>query len=374
MNGRAGDGRPWWRSGIVLVAIAEAIAGVGLILLSTVKFNLYPFDIAETQRLLAEVGVGLMAAAILTGTVEYVTQSRHNRELTSLAGLMNSRQAELVQAIEAQYKQLTEDLHQRHHVLLEELKVATLDSILREFIPPEDIITQIRRHIIQEPFIRENYEVEIRLGWTDDRRFLNKSQTIRYRVRNVSEYPRKCPIRIREDVFVDGTERKIPRFERISVSRFREPSPWVFRNVGTNAQQISPNADKSVALEFDTSDRASTVSITFDLDPRTEASVEADFFGLISAKDFYTFNVAIPTTALELTIEHPDDLYIRARPLHPQGRFDGEDQWPDKKRWSIEAGLLPFQGVLVEWWPEPTSASGKQAAEVADGTSQPAPG
>jgi hypothetical protein len=366
--------RPRRPSGIVVIAIVEAVVGVGLILLSNTAFNVYPFDVAETQRLLTDVGVGLMAAAILTGTVEYIANSRHNRELASLQGLMDKRQADLVKAINAQYANLTTDLNERHHVLLEELKVATLDSILHEFVPQRQIVDQIRRHIVEKPFVRENYKVHIRLAWTDDQRLLHKSQTLSYNIVNVSEYPQPCTIRIREDVFLNESSVIRPTFEKVSVRRSKEPSSWVFRDIGTASQQASGNLDQKITLDFDgTSSDASTVRLTFDLVSRQDAFVEADILGLISAKDFYAFNVAIPTTALDLLIEHPEDLFVRAKPLHPEDAFTCVDQSKrNESHWTIAAGLLPFQGVLVEWWPDPTSAAGMQPAAVADRQPQPA--
>ena len=59
----------------------------------------------------------------------------------------------------------------------------------------------------------------------------------------------------------------------------------------------------------------------------------------------------INSTSLEVDItEHPEDLEVDFRPLHPN--FNSvEEKTNDRhtKRWKINAGILPGQGIQIEW-------------------------
>jgi hypothetical protein len=84
----------------------------------------------------------------------------------------------------------------------------------------------------------------------------------------------------------------------------------------------------------------------------------------------YKYNIVsvLNSTGIEVNIiDHPEDLEVSAYPIHPS--FEKWKIYPNgrcHKRWKIATGILPGQGVQIEWKPKSSTPQNPTAQ-----TSQP---
>jgi hypothetical protein len=87
-----------------------------------------------------------------------------------------------------------------------------------------------------------------------------------------------------------------------------------------------------------------------ELIPGESIRVTAKMADISNSRDVFPFLVNKAAINLFITVSHPEDLVVRASPLHPSEHlFKTKVDEPNLKTWAIEGGLLPFQGIQLSW-------------------------
>ena len=285
----------------IIIGMGEGVLG----LLFTVVASLAP-SLRLPQwlppDLLSDLGVGLLAAGITTATLEPISRRRLQRDV-------------------------------------EEIKQAHFESVLKGLMP-EPIFDEVQAHIIRQPFLRTNFHVTLELSWTDEtREYLCKSQTNSYDVENMSRTLERYELRVSEERVNEDKFPGSTRIQEIRVQLPVDPMPTVY---------IDARLDEFV----EKTDQYVRALIPVMLEPGQSAKVITRRKTILSGRDVYPYAVNKPTIQLDLTVAHPEDLAVQAMPMHPsQHAFVNEVNALTLKRWCIEAGLLPFQGIEISWHP-----------------------
>lgn len=292
----------------IIVGICELV--IGLILITTASLA-PPLNIPAPLwllSLLSDLGIGLLAAGIITGTLEPVSRKRLQLDIA-------------------------------------EIKQAHFESVLKGLMP-EPIFHEVQAHIIRKPFLRTNFSVNLELSWVDEtREYLYKSQTVSYNVENVSRTLERYELRVYE--------------ERINEDRF--PGATSIREIRVqSSDDLEPNVYIADSLDkfIEKTDQLVEARIPVMLEPGQRVRIVTQVKSVHFSRDVYPYNLTNPTILLDFTLAHPNDLLVQALPLHPSKHaFITEVRAPTLKRWRIEAGFLPFQGIQISWRPMPLAVT-----------------
>lgn len=295
----------------VIIGIGEGLLGLALIAIASLASPLsIPLPL-WSLGVLSDLGIGLLAAGIITGTLEPISRKRLQRDI-------------------------------------EQIREAHFETMLKGLMP-EPIFEEVQAHIIREPFLRRNFRVVLELSWTDEtREYLHKSQIISYEVENASRTLERYGLRVWEE---RANEDRFPgstRIQEIQVQPYDGKQPSVY--VDTDLDDFIEKTPQDVRA-----------LIPVMLEPGERARVVTRVRSVMSSRDVYFYAVTNSTVQLALTLAHPSDLSAQAMPMHPsQRKFMVEADTPTLKCWRIEAGLLPFQGIQLTWHPIPLLAQGQE--------------
>lgn len=287
----------------IFIAIGEAGLGLTFILIASLASPLSIPLPGWSFGLLSNLGIGLLAAGIITGTLEPITRKRLQRDI-------------------------------------EEIKQAHIESVLKGLMS-EPIFREVQAHIIRQPFLRRDFRVTIELSWKDKqkREYLCKSQTVNYDVENVSRTLEDYELyvfeeKVNEDLFPGSTvitEIKVDSLDG------REPSVYT---------------DNKLAEYIETTEQLVEARIPVKLRPNQNIRIFTSMRSIHSSREIYPYVLTTPTVDVELTVSHPHDLSVQAVPMHPSRHaFVTEVNTSTLKRWRIRAGILPFQGIETTWRP-----------------------
>jgi hypothetical protein len=277
----------------IIVGIGEAL--IGLMLTVAPELIKIPEAVAH---FLPHLGIGVLAAGVLTATIEPIARKRLQHDILAI-------------------------------------RSAHFETMLRGLMP-EPIFEQVQAHIIMQPFLRSNFYVTAELNWKDEaHEYLSQFQTIRYDVTNIARTIEQFKVsafeeRMHEDKFPNST-----KIHSISIQRpdYLEPDEYK----GERLDKIRNVTDQVVE-----------VSIPIQLLPGQKAKVAMCIDSILASRDVYTHVMINPTINFDLTVIHPENLIVRGMPLHPSSSaFVTDMDTPKVKRWRIEAGILPFQGIEV---------------------------
>ncbi|HEU0143399.1 MAG TPA: hypothetical protein VFQ47_01320 [Nitrososphaera sp.] len=282
----------------IIIGIGQAF--IGLMLTVIPPLTVSPLWIID---LLSHVGIGILAAGVLTATLEPISRMRLQRAI-------------------------------------EEIRTAHFEAILKGFMP-EPIFEEVQNHIIREPFLRSNFRVAVEFSWKDEaREYLSKSQTVRYDVQNIAQNVEEFEVNTWEE---RKNEDKFPNnaaIYYISVQTLDGSTRIEYNE--NNIHEIQKVTDQLVEAQF-----------TIHLKPGQKAEVIIRMRSVLLSKDIYPFVMSNATVGLDFTVAHPNNLIVEAIPMHPsKSAFRTEVLERTVKRWRIEKGLLPFQGVQVSWQPD----------------------
>jgi hypothetical protein len=298
----------------IVLGIIEGLAGLILISIAAIAaFHLQISMQPELINLLSDLGIGLLTAGVITGTLEPISRRRMQRDI-------------------------------------KEIKRTHFESLLKGFMP-EPIFNEVQAHIIRQPFLRTNFHVTRELGWEDEtREYLKNSLTFSYDVENVSRTLENYELyvgqeRVNEDKFPGTT-----RIQMIRLQSSRDLQSIVYS--GDDLEKFMEKTDQFISAR-----------IPVMLEPGQKVNVVARMSSMLESRDVYTFLVVTPTMKLDLTVAHPKDLSIQAIPNHPSiHAFKTEVDAPTLKRWRIDAGLLPYQGIQLSW--RPIALTSKKKSEI----------
>lgn len=297
----------------IIIGIGQVI--IGLLLTVIPRSTASPLWVID---LLSHLGIGVLAAGILTATLEPISRKRSQRAI-------------------------------------EEIRAAHFEAILKGFMP-EPIFEEIQNHIIREPFTRTNFRVAVEFSWKGNTgEYLSKSQTLHYDVQNIAQSVQEFEINTWE--------------ERKNEEKFPNNTAIYYIGVQTTdgSTRIEYNEDNIREIE-EITDQLIGARFTIRLKPAQKAEVLIRMRSVLLSKDIYPFVLSNATVGLDFTVAHPDNLIVEAIPLHPsRNAFKKEVQERTVKRWRIDAGILPYQGVQVSWRPDSTRPAPIAKTNIAPG-------
>jgi hypothetical protein len=297
----------WFEQRIPLViGSLEVVVGLVLVIFAAIAPRLAIQVSPWLSSLLSDLGVGLLSAGIITGTLEPLSRKRSLNDI-------------------------------------QEIKQASYDAILRELMPRE-IFTEVQEQIIRQPFLRKNSMVVLDIQWLNKKRgFLLIQSTIGYEVKNVSKTLERYLVRVNQERMY---ENEYPNNVKIlKVQIFGQTESDVRTYEGKELEGKTTSDEKFIRVE-----------IPLALEPDETISVKSSGTYIMAASDVFTHVVNRPTVGLDYTVNFPEDLYVEASPLFPSSvSFEPEVQSNISKRWQIKKGLLPFQGIEIIWRPKKKS-------------------
>jgi hypothetical protein len=294
--------------GPLLLAAGEFIVGLGLIAFA--KLNTPPNQ-PETAvlRLLADVGLGLVAAGFLTATLEPISRHRLQRDI-------------------------------------DEIKTAHFESLLKGLMP-EAIFEEIREHVIRQTFERTDWRANIELGWVDaERTHLRKEQSVTYIVRNRGLTTDQFELRViqekvHEDLYPGCTELVSVKVEHLigarSTRKQRPDDDYMGDKLAESCKHTPAKLECHIPIPLASGE---TVQVTV----QTRS--------IIGGRNILPLVVTHSTVGWEMTVAHPEDLEVTAIRLHPSTEaMRMLHDTPRMKHWQVHGGLLPFQGVQLRCLP-----------------------
>jgi hypothetical protein len=279
------------------------LVGLGEVLLGLAFVAIDKFISVSTSIMgvISEVGIGLIAAGIITLTLEPITRRRLQSDI-------------------------------------EEVKRTHFETLLTG-VMPEPIFKEVQAHIIRQPFLRENVQTTFELSWVDEKRTsVFKYSVAQYDVTNISKTNEIYQIRVIEEKEIGS---KFPDFTKISEIRIQ-----------LDEQKEDVYDFERLKDHLRITDELIEVRMGFPLAPDQKARVTVKSQSILSDR-IHIYVMTVPTVNLELTVVHREDMILRAIPLHPsESNFRQEIDTPSLNRWRITGGLLSFQGFEVTWFPK----------------------
>lgn len=296
----------------VIIGVSEVLGGFSLITIASQLPFLTPSVPHWLSGILSNLGIGLVAAGIVTGTIETISRKRLQSDIA-------------------------------------EIKEAHFESILKGFMPTS-IFEEIKTHIIGEPFLRRKFRWTFEFSWKDEKKeWLNKDLVAYYEVENISRTLENYELlvmeeRTREDLFPD-----IKYIRKIEVYRNgqEEPDEYSYDNLKEKIENI---------------EQYIKVSIPVSLKPNERVKIRVSLENILPSRDIHYCGSARMAENFEIIAIHPVDLDLQATAMHPsRNKFKTHAKTRRLKHWQIEAGVLPYQGVEISWNPLEAEALLKKA-------------
>lgn len=292
------------------------IIGLSMILLGILFVTIASFGLAEDLsktiqimsnlphwifNALSHLGSGLVAAGLLTTALEHGVRKRHSKDIL-------------------------------------EIKNAHAESLLKEIIP-QPFFNEIKFHMIQQPFIRSNYQAVVQLDWKDwngiKNQFLSMSDIYSYQVENISHTSEEYSFKIYEDKVYEDKFPNCTKIKELKILRVINGSKFEeFTNI--EKEEI----ETPLSIE---------VNIRIHLNPNEKSIISQQVDSMKSVRDMYTYVMNKPTVGLHLTVIHPKDLILSQVPMYSAYELSTDTHTSTLKIWHIRTGILPFQGLLLSW-------------------------
>lgn len=281
----------------ILVGIGEILVGIIIILINRIFLYQRVFASADVGGVLSDVGVGLVAAGIITITLEPFSRKR-----------------------------LQSDIN--------EIKKANFEALLKG-VMPEPIFVQVQNHIIRQPFLRENVRTTFVFEWRDkERTIVRKTSTAQYSISNISSTIQTYDLTVSEDIDLGTEFHDETRITEIAIKQSGKQSNYDESKIKTIEERNDQFVEAHIPLPLSPGERA-------DITIKSQS---------ILPNRYHIYVVIIPTVNFELGIIHEDDMSIKVSPLHPsRDCFKSEIISTRYKSWKIEGGLLPMQGFEITW-------------------------
>ena len=286
---------------LVLVGTAELFVGTILALVAALG-KVFDFAIPTSlQGVMSNLGIGLVAAGVITMTVEVMNRKRTKSDIA-------------------------------------EIRDAHLETLLKGFIPPQ-LFEAIRSQIIQQPFIRTNYHTTLSLSWRSaSHDYIVKNEVTVWDVENVSLTQQIYELRVGE-----------------SNDCFQQlPEDVAIRSVDIERGEGQSLHLRGEALATQTIREAQFLRTTIPvpLKPTERVKILVGTSNIFRPTDVFNLHITGPAIGMKLNVTHPDDLAVGVYAMHPARHLlVKEMDEPTAKQWRFETGFLPFQGVKIYWAP-----------------------
>lgn len=285
--------------------------------------KLIKWDITSWQSTVCfNLGAAFFSSAILTCTLDLASQSQRKKDLQNA---------------------------------IKKIQDASIDDVLEELVGNQKIFNEIRNYVIRRDFLRKNWIIKLRLEWYgEEKKYLKKEMEYNYEIHNISSKI--------IDYSIVAMEEKECEDQYPNTTKFNNFWYQIKSNISSVAE-YSINDKKQEFPEDKISDYVKEESRLFNtlklenkvkIPPYSRLLCGWKSESIVDCQLRYPLISLINSTSLEIDItEHPDDLDIDFRPLHPN-LDSAEEKANDThtKRWIINAGILPGQGIQIEWKPK----------------------
>ncbi len=225
---------------------------------------------------------------------------------------------------------------------------------------PEPVFEEIKAHIIQEPFLRERVHVTLELNWTNvtEREYLYKKMFCSCDVKNIFRTKAKYEMITYEERYSEDHFPGFTKISEVTILDEETKKTVVYKDEALN--NVTQKTDYSVQ-----------VIIPIDLESGQKIKVTAYTESVLSNRDIYNYSIVKPAINLKMTVIHPKDLKIQESFNHSSKRACVcESNTKTLKIWRIDAGLLPFQGITLSWFPSSDQGESESGEAKLDGIHQ----
>jgi|GEM_PF-4025026 len=305
---------------------------VGIILLAiSMLFEIFGHDNttsdlkSERQRILAatsgfcfNVGVALIAAGSVVVTVELRSNEEREEKYETLLAKMDDKTKEILGAIEKNAQKKIEDI-----------TIASQDTIISSLIQNENIFDQVKSHILRQDFIIKEYLIKVSFDWSGEGRIIEKTY-IKYYACNISQHKKSYTI----DFYVYNNNLNY------------HLTPYIIKYDVNNKNFLDSDLSNQIEKQRREAQENIGFNTEIDIDPDSKAKIEIEFIAYREINDHEPFLVEQITDTMTLQIRNiPQNLKVFCVALHPQKNSKEElDQV-----WKIETGLFPYQGFYLCW-------------------------
>ncbi len=283
---------------------------IGILLVSVSSMSLagsIPIDIklpVWLNNIFINLGTGLIAAGLLTVTLE-----KSNRK--------------------------------RHHEDIEELKRFHGESILKELIP-QPFFDEVKVSIMDHPFLRSNYQGTIQMNWKDveNKKYLIVTDVYSYDIKNISNKTQEFEVRIYEDKMHEDIFPGCTKVVEFKIERILDEDKEI-------------EITKILPSQINKETNFIEAKIPIELKPNQKITVSQHLEYVRLARDTYSYVLSKPTLDLLVTIMHPDDIILDHVLMHSStDSLVINTNTTTLKVFQIRAGILPYQGILFTWGPK----------------------
>lgn len=324
--------------GLGLIVTVIVFLGLGFLAVSLPKFLNWDNQSWKTNLSL-NVGTAFFASAILTCTLEIASQNQRRKDFQKTMDEVNKK--------------------------IQEIREASVDQLLEDLAGDKAIFQELKGQILKKNYIRRAFKYQIRLNWLEeeDKRYLKKEQQSSYIIVNLSSKPVTYKLQvIEEKEYCDLPKYKdSTKILNINYETFNSENPYSVKadckeiddeeikiNIQENKKKYENIYGKKIYdfIEF---------SREIIIPPNYSLKVETKVETIVNSQLRYPLISLVNSTSFEIDITyHPRDLMVVCYPITPN--FEKLEVLASDfytKRWKINTGILPGQGVQLEWKPEP---------------------
>lgn len=309
-----------WYERFPYVCTAIAVASITLLTLYW-SFSKHP-DFKENlfTFILKEAGMAGLIALFLNISIEWVARRKHEHQTASLLGQLESKHEETS-------RKLLRDVNQQ-----------LFKTVYQRDVDPV-VFRQVEKHLLNANFMRRDFVVSFKLKRFDDPVTDKKTglvlinYTNDYKLHNLTDRSVKGVVAIAK-VDVTPAFREHCKFTRVSIGGVEIPEQEL-------ADCVVPVEDRNMIF----------LKIHREIDANDFVAVRVEYQKL--APDNYS-EVIVTTMAMDrlaIDVSDPEECFtIDAVSLHPE---DEKRVTPPTQKhllkWTIEAPILPGQGLVMFW-------------------------
>ena len=311
---------------------ASVFLGLGFLGIYLPRWFNWPNNSLKTE-LSINVGTAFFASAILTCTLELASQAQRRKDFYNTMEKVDEK--------------------------IQKIREASVDQLLEDLAGDKLIFQEIKSQIIKKNYIRRNFQYEIRFNWLDEHKtYLQKEQTAKYIITNLAARPVTYDLQVIEEREYcdlptykdqdDNTKITKVNYRIFSGEITKESKNFKEQEIQKNVKEQEEKSPKKLDEKvYDLVSFKKELTIPENHGVEIETKVDS----IVESQLRYPLISLVNSTGLEINVTyHPDDLIVACYPIHPH--FDKLELLIKDvctKRWSIQSGLFPGQGVQLEW-------------------------
>lgn len=213
---------------------------------------------------------------------------------------------------------------------VEDIRQAEFSKTLSDRIT-EEIFCQVDQFIIRTPYLLRNMKVSLEFQLAEPG-YLKLIDTTSFTVENLTAAPIKDELPAYENSELSGEYTAYPKLTKFQVG---------------GEQKLEEMVSQS---KINSSDGRLTILIPIELAPGGTSEIVFTVEKIVRRSDSDIWNVTYKTSNLSIVCVAPTELEVSAYAIHPDVQhFKATPSGVTLKRWDIQCGILPFQGIQLSW-------------------------